>query len=92
MSREDPQMKIRLPVKLKEAIEKSAKKSGRSMNAEICFRLEESFSGMAERRKKTLMATFDAIEEVHESAESDQEIDITSRIIDTIRKNMDLKD
>lgn len=43
MSREDPQMKIRLPADLKDQIEASAKESGRSMNAEIVARLEGSF-------------------------------------------------
>lgn len=43
MSREDPQMKIRLPADLKEEIEAAAKQSGRSMNAEIVARLEGSF-------------------------------------------------
>ncbi|MBB2775722.1 UNVERIFIED_ORG: hypothetical protein HNP28_001010 [Comamonas terrigena] len=42
MSREDPQMKIRLPADLKDQIEAAAKDSGRSMNAEIVARLEES--------------------------------------------------
>lgn len=43
MSREDPQMKIRLPVALKENIEKAAKANKRSMNAEIIDGLESSF-------------------------------------------------
>lgn len=44
MSREDPQMKIRLPADLKDQIETSSKQSGRSMNAEIVARLQESFN------------------------------------------------
>ncbi len=43
MSREDPQMKIRLPADLKDQIESASKNSGRSMNAEIVARLEASF-------------------------------------------------
>ncbi|EAV5088666.1 Arc family DNA-binding protein [Salmonella enterica] len=35
MSREDPQLRIRLPVELKEIIEASSKENNRSMNAEI---------------------------------------------------------
>ncbi|MBD7962153.1 Arc family DNA-binding protein [Comamonas avium] len=42
MSREDPQMKIRLPADLKDQIEIASKSSGRSMNAEIVARLELS--------------------------------------------------
>lgn len=43
MSREDPQLRIRLPIELKEKVEESAKESGRSMNAEIVQRLDASF-------------------------------------------------
>lgn len=43
MSREDPQLRIRLPVELKEKIEDSAKANTRSMNAEIVQRLDVSF-------------------------------------------------
>lgn len=43
MSREDPQMKIRLPADLKDWIDKSAAENGRSMNAEIVARLQMSF-------------------------------------------------
>ncbi len=44
MSREDPQMKIRLPADLKDRIEAASKEAGRSMNAEIVTRLEGSFA------------------------------------------------
>lgn len=40
MSRNDPQMKLRLPLEIKNEIERIAKDSGRSMNAEIVRRLE----------------------------------------------------
>lgn len=40
MSREDPQLRIRLPVELKEIIEASSKENNRSMNAEIVTLLE----------------------------------------------------
>lgn len=43
MSREDPQLRIRLPIELKEKIEIAAKENTRSMNAEIVQRLEVSF-------------------------------------------------
>lgn len=42
MSREDPQMKIRLPADLKDQIETAAKDAGRSMNAEIIERLSHT--------------------------------------------------
>lgn len=44
MSREDPQMKIRLPADLKECIEDAATKGKRSLNAEIVARLQASFA------------------------------------------------
>ncbi|EEG5546389.1 Arc family DNA-binding protein [Salmonella enterica] len=43
MSREDAQMKIRLPAELKEQLEKAAHENKRSMNAEVLHRLKESF-------------------------------------------------
>ncbi|WAJ31176.1 Arc family DNA-binding protein [Antarcticirhabdus aurantiaca] len=42
MAREDPQMKLRLPEALKTAIAKAAEANGRSLNAEIVQRLEQS--------------------------------------------------
>lgn len=44
MARIDPQMKLRLPADLKAWVEDAAKKSNRSLNAEIVHRLEQSFS------------------------------------------------
>ena len=43
MSREDPQLQIRLPLELKEKITESAAEYGRSINSEVVTRLEESF-------------------------------------------------
>lgn len=45
MSREDHQMKIRLPEELKARIDASASEAGRSLNAEIVARLEQSYRG-----------------------------------------------
>ena len=44
MSREDPQLKIRLPLELKEKITQSAADHGRSINSEVIARLEQSFN------------------------------------------------
>lgn len=55
MSREDPQMKIRLTLDLKERIEAAAKTAGRSLNSEIIARLQQSFDappGDEELREK----------------------------------------
>ncbi|ENU24157.1 hypothetical protein F993_01473 [Acinetobacter proteolyticus] len=43
MSREDPQLKVRLPQELKDQITESARLYNRSMNAEIVARLQMSF-------------------------------------------------
>ena len=43
MSREDAQMKIRLPAELKELLENVARANGRSLNAEVLQRLRSSF-------------------------------------------------
>ena len=42
MTRTYPQMKLRLPPNLKEAIERAALANGRTINAEIVWRLTES--------------------------------------------------
>lgn len=42
MSEELPQMKIRIPHELRDLISIAAEKNKRSMNAEICARLEQS--------------------------------------------------
>ena len=44
MSREHPQMRIRLAPELKELIEQAALENNRSLNAEITNRLEQSFN------------------------------------------------
>lgn len=43
MSREDPQLKLRLPQELKERVEEAARQNRRSVNAELVARVEESF-------------------------------------------------
>ena len=42
MARTDPQFNVRMPADLKEKIEEAAKENGRSMNAEIVYRLQKS--------------------------------------------------
>lgn len=44
MTREDPQMKIRLPAELKASIEEVARLNTRTINAEVVARLQESFT------------------------------------------------
>ncbi|MGE8318343.1 MAG: Arc family DNA-binding protein [Comamonas sp.] len=59
MSREDPQMKIRLPADLKDRIEESAKALGRSMNSEIVGRLEGSFDVAKSEEEQAFQDAFD---------------------------------
>ena len=47
MARTDPQINIRLPLELKERIRIIGDQNGRSMNAEIVHRLEQSFEAEA---------------------------------------------
>lgn len=70
MSREDAQMKIRLPADLKEKLEKSAVENKRSMNAEVLHRLNSSFVSYEEgvkaydaARKKMLEVRPDLLED-----------------------------
>ncbi|WP_310067873.1 Arc family DNA-binding protein [Paraburkholderia caledonica] len=44
MTREDPQMKLRLPPDLKDRLTEAATANNRSLNAEVVSRLQESFS------------------------------------------------
>ncbi len=44
MALEDPQMKIRLPLELKELLDNAAKSAGRTLNAEVVARLMQSFN------------------------------------------------
>lgn len=44
MTREDPQMKLRLPPELKDRLTASAAFNNRSLNAEVVSRLQESFA------------------------------------------------
>lgn len=44
MARTDPQFNVRMPVALKQVIETSAKKNGRSINAEIVYRIQQGYA------------------------------------------------
>lgn len=59
MSREDPQLRVRIPPELKEKIEDAAKSNARSMNAEIVHRLDASF--LNEPQTDELISAKDAI-------------------------------
>lgn len=46
MSRTDPQFKLRMPLALRARVDQAAKASMRSLNAELVFRVEQSFEGV----------------------------------------------
>ncbi|WP_038939868.1 Arc family DNA-binding protein, partial [Yersinia pestis] len=68
MSREDPQLRIRLPVELKEKIEGSAKENNRSMNAEIVQRLDASY--LSEFPEDGVLSAKDALQIANNAKES----------------------
>jgi hypothetical protein len=45
MAKDDPHFRLRIPAETKAQIEKSAAESGRSINAEIVVRLQQSLNG-----------------------------------------------
>ncbi|HHG9067071.1 TPA: Arc family DNA-binding protein [Citrobacter freundii] len=67
MSREDPQLRIRLPIELKVKIEESAKSNNRSMNAEIVQRLDASF--LSEIQEDEVISAQEAIQIVSKARE-----------------------
>lgn len=67
MARNDPQMNLRVPVELKEKVEKAAFENGRTITAEAVYRLEQSFNSTQEnieliRMMGDLMARLESLE------------------------------
>lgn len=54
MSRDDPQLKLRLPQDLKDMVEQAAKDHGRSINAELVYRIEQSFSHQPDEKDRVI--------------------------------------
>ncbi|CDG20005.1 Putative phage regulatory protein (fragment) [Xenorhabdus poinarii G6] len=85
MSREDPQLRIRLPIELKEKIEETAKANSRSMNAEIVQRLDISF--LNEPPTDELISAKDAIQIANKAKDELPSI-ILKRTFDEINKKI----
>ncbi|MDN8449660.1 Arc family DNA-binding protein [Acinetobacter baumannii] len=67
MSREDPQLKVRLPQELKDKITESALNLGRSINADVVARLESSFTtNPSELRENETVIDKDLLKELLE--------------------------
>lgn len=56
MSRDDPQLKLRLPQHLKDMVEQAAKNHSRSINAELVYRIEQSFTGISDQKDLIISA------------------------------------
>ncbi|MFT3815458.1 MAG: Arc family DNA-binding protein [Acidovorax sp.] len=52
MSRDDPQMKIRLPAELKARIEEASSANSRTLNAEVVHMLQSHFNQLADRAER----------------------------------------
>lgn len=63
MAKEDPQMKIRLPIELKSKIQQVANTNNRSMNAEIAFILERYLQS---RNIPNIMPKYEILEHIYE--------------------------
>ena len=61
MTREDPQLKLRLTAEMKAKVTEAARASGRSVNAEITDRLEASFGA-----ESVLVSTVRSLENIAE--------------------------
>ncbi|MFB5706617.1 Arc family DNA-binding protein [Acinetobacter radioresistens] len=94
MSREDPQLKIRLPLELKEKITESASKYGRSINSEVVTRLEESFDENKVFISKDKLTSFllDVEKITNNSKEQAKLIKDQSMVIDNLGEVIDLVD
>lgn len=63
MTREDPQMKLRLPPDLKDRLTEAAAANNRSLNAEVVSRLQESFGNHGGRSGRVSEHTLDLFAE-----------------------------
>ena len=66
----DVQFNLRIPEELKEKVKKAAQESGRSINAEAQYRLEQSFS----QSEKIRITDFDGLSEPAMSIEMDNAV------------------
>lgn len=63
MARNDLHFRLRIPENLKENIEEAAKSNGRSMTAEIIFRLSQTFDREVERDVQELWGRVETLED-----------------------------
>ncbi|WP_392895166.1 Arc family DNA-binding protein [Serratia ureilytica] len=87
MSREDAQMKIRLPAELKPDLELLSQRNNRSMNAEIVFRLLRSVDADIGKEKAS-----NFMDKLHEKfpVEEISETDKQAADIEILKKNTEM--
>lgn len=81
MARNDPQMNLRVPMELKEKIEKTALENGRTITAEAVYRLEKSFEP---ELKVTDSFEFEAMERIYK--EQAKELKLLREMLEQILK------
>lgn len=79
MARNDPQMNLRVPMELKEKIEKSALDNGRTITAEAVHRLENSFKPETNPRETF---EFEAMERIYK--EQARELKLLREMVEKI--------
>lgn len=87
MSKEHHQMRIRLPLDLRDQVEEAAKSNNRTMNAEIVHRLEESL--FREQLPDNLMPA-DKAKELSDQSRKSLPAEIFARVITSINRGVSL--
>jgi hypothetical protein len=64
---------VRLPEKLRRAMEQAASENGRSMNSEIIYRLEESVSGKRDEILRKLLLKLAQVTRAHRQLARDEQ-------------------
>lgn len=85
--REYPQIRLRVSPELKEAVEQSAKSSGRSMNAEIAYRIEQSLH-YAEQQYPGVIQPAISAKMARKIAVDNKELGLPSALSDAINEKI----
>lgn len=86
MSRDIAPFGVRMPAELKETVERAAKENGRSMNAEIILRLEDSFIGGSSDSRELLSA--EDARRVLEKARLEVARSVRQHVIDAVNETI----
>lgn len=86
MARKDPQLNLRIPAETKQRLEDCSKESGRTITAELVYRLEESFK--TESELAVLRQKIDALTEINkdQSKRFDDLMQASERLLALIEK------